>query len=196
VLKAVRVMATLNDAIGDCLFVVGTSARRGGLYRNDDQDTPEQVVPRLIAALSSGPAALVFGPEPSGLTNEEVSRCHALLRIPTESDCPALNLSHAVAVCLYELRRHGLAANGASSANEFPASDAELEQMFEHLRGGLERIHYLYGDKADALMHGLRRLISRAAPTPMEVKLLHGLARQLEWIADPNRHRSSGRIRE
>jgi tRNA/rRNA methyltransferase len=196
VLKSVRVVATLNDAIGECTFVAGTSARRGGLHRDNDQDTVEQVMPRLIAALSGGPAALVFGPEPSGLTNEEISRCHALIRIPTASECPALNLSHAVAVCLYELRKHWSAASGATAETEPRASDAELEQMFVHLRDSLERIHYLYGDKADALMHGLRRLISRAAPTQMEVKLLHGLARQLEWIADPNRHRSSGRLHE
>jgi tRNA/rRNA methyltransferase len=196
VLKSMHVVATLRDAIGDCSFVVGTSARSGGLYRDSSHDTPEQVIPRMIAAMSAGPAALVFGPEPSGLTNEEISRCHALIRIPTEPECPALNLSHAVAVCLYELRQHWLAASGTTSETEPPASDAELEQMFEHLRDSLERIHYLYGDKADALMHGLRRLISRAAPTLMEVKLLHGLARQLEWIADPNRHRSSGRLRE
>ena len=89
VLESVRVVATLNEAIGDCSFVAGTSSRIGGLYRNIDQDTPEQIMPRLVSALLAGPAALVFGPEPSGLTNEDVSRCHALIRIPTEPECPA-----------------------------------------------------------------------------------------------------------
>jgi tRNA/rRNA methyltransferase len=193
ILNASRIVPTLADAVGDCVFVAGTSARTGGLYRNDGEDVPDRVIPRLVTAMQSGSAALVFGPEPSGMTNDEISRCQALIRIPTEADCPALNLSHAVAVCLYELHRHCLSATGGNAHEESPVSDAELEQMFEHLREGLERIHFLYGEKADTLMHGVRRLIAKAAPTAMEIKLLHGLARQLEWIADPNRHRSSSR---
>jgi tRNA C32,U32 (ribose-2'-O)-methylase TrmJ len=56
--------------------------------------------------------------------------------------------------------------------------------MYAHLRDALEAIHFLYGDKADALMHAVRHLIGRARPTEMEVKMLHGLARQLEWAAN------------
>jgi tRNA/rRNA methyltransferase len=55
--------------------------------------------------------------------------------------------------------------------------------MFDHLRSALEAVHFLYGDKADSLMHALRHLIGRAGPTPMEVGVLHGLARQLLWFA-------------
>jgi tRNA/rRNA methyltransferase len=55
--------------------------------------------------------------------------------------------------------------------------------MFERLREALEQVHFLYGDKADALMHALRHLIGRAGPTPMEVEMLFGLARQLRWFA-------------
>src|SRR5207302_1574067 len=72
---------------------------------------------------------------------------------------------------------------------ESPAAFAEQERMFEHLRAALTDLHFLYGDKAGALMHALRHLIGRAGPTAMEVKLLHGLARQIEWqvrhSADP-----------
>ena len=56
--------------------------------------------------------------------------------------------------------------------------------MFEHLRLGLERIHFIYGEKADSLMHAVRRLVGKAQPTAMEIKLLHGLARQMEWFAE------------
>jgi tRNA/rRNA methyltransferase len=55
--------------------------------------------------------------------------------------------------------------------------------MFAHLREALERVHFLYGDKADSLMHALRHLLGRARPSPMEVDLLFGLARQLRWFA-------------
>jgi tRNA/rRNA methyltransferase len=67
---------------------------------------------------------------------------------------------------------------------ESPAPYAEQEQMFEHLRTALTRIHFLYGEKADPLMHAVRRLIGKSAPNSMEIKLLHGLSRQMEWMAD------------
>ncbi|HEY1375363.1 MAG TPA: hypothetical protein VGF55_01135, partial [Gemmataceae bacterium] len=89
-------------------------------------------------------------------------------------------------VCLYELRRQWLRA-AAPPLAEPPAPFAEQERAFEHLHRGLEAVHFLYGDKADALMHAVRHLLGRAGPTAMEVGLLHGLARQLEWVAAQRR---------
>ena len=133
--------------------------------------------------MNNGPVALVFGPEPSGLTNQEIDRCHYLLHIPANPEYEALNLAQAVGVCLYELHSCLLPKTNASGVGESPAEFAEQDRMFEHLRYGLEAIHFLYGEKADALMHAIRHLIGRANPTPTEVKMLHGLARQLEWVA-------------
>ena len=59
--------------------------------------------------------------------------------------------------------------------------------MFAHLREALEEIHFLWDDRADALMHALRHLIGRAGPTPMEVGVLHGLARQIRWYVAHHR---------
>jgi tRNA/rRNA methyltransferase len=140
-------------------------------------------MPRVIAALGQGTTALVFGPETNGLTNDEVSRCHHLINIPTDPDYPALNLSHAVAICLSELWRQWLTA-GRPTEVQPPAAFADQERMYEHLRHGLEAVHFLFGEKADTLMHAVRHLIGRAGPTAMEVRVLHGLARQLEWIAE------------
>jgi tRNA/rRNA methyltransferase len=184
ILDNCRNVGDLAEAVADCVFVAATSAKTGGLYRNEARDTPEQVMPRLVASLTSGPAALVFGPEPSGLTNEEISRCHALIRLPADAEFPVLNLAQSVVICLYELRRHWMIAGGEDDPVESAASYAEQEQMFEHLRRALERIHFLYGEKADSLMHAVRRLVGKAQPTAMELKLLHGLARQMEWIVE------------
>jgi tRNA/rRNA methyltransferase len=184
ILDTCRIVADLGEAVADCVFVAATSAKTGGLYRNDALDTPEQVMPRLVANQKSGPVALIFGPEPSGLTNEEISRCHALIRLPADAEFPVLNLAQSVVICLYELRRNCMSALGVQEPGESPASYAEQEQMFEHLRLGLERIHFIYGEKADSLMHAVRRLVGKAQPTAMELKLLHGLARQMEWIAE------------
>jgi tRNA C32,U32 (ribose-2'-O)-methylase TrmJ len=70
---------------------------------------------------------------------------------------------------------------------EAPADFAALDRMFGKLRGALEAVHFLYGPNADALMHGLRHLITRARPTSTEVDILFGLARQLRWIAEHGR---------
>lgn len=186
ILDAAWIVTDLPAAVADCLIVAGTSARVGGLYRDDERDRPESVMPRVVGALEMGPAAIVFGPEPSGLTNAEISLCQALIRLPADHEYPVLNLAQAVVICLYELFRHSQLIS-QESVEEVPAPFDEQERMFVHLRSALEEIHYLYGDKADALMHGIRRLIGKARPTEMELGLLHGWARQMEWIAEQAR---------
>ncbi len=170
ILDRARIVADLGEAVADCLLVVGTSARTGKLIRGQ-AGPPEAIVPHLVAALQSGPVALVFGPETNGLTNAEIARCHHLIHIPADPGYPALNLAQAVTICLYVLRREWLAAS-RSQEPRTPASFAEQERMFEHLRGALEEIHFLYGPKAEPLMHALRHLIGRAQPTDMEVGVL------------------------
>jgi tRNA/rRNA methyltransferase len=182
ILERARTVPDLDAAVGDCLLVVGTSARVGGLFRRQSVGPPEEIVPRLLPMLAAGPAALVFGPESCGLSNEEVARCHYLVHIPTDEAHPALNLAQAVAICLYELRRAWLALTHPPPPPERPADFAAQEQLFARLRTALEEIHFLYGPKADALMHALRHLLGRAQPTEMEVKLLLGLSRQIRWF--------------
>ncbi len=183
ILDQARTVGTLEEALSDCRLVVATSARIGGPFRRQSVVTPAEIMPRLVAALCAGPAALVFGPEATGLTNEEVTRCHFLIHIPADADYPALNLAQAVAICLYELRKAMLAVKETPSVPDATATWLEQDRMFVRLREGLERIHFLYGENADALMHALRHLIGRAQPTQMEIDVLFGLARQLRWAA-------------
>jgi tRNA/rRNA methyltransferase len=191
ILDRCRVVPDFGDAVSDCVLVAGTSARTGGLFRRQTVGPPDEIMPRLVEAMAAGPTALVFGPEPSGLTNSEVTRCHYLIHVPTDPTYPALNLAQAVAICLYELRRAWLRRTEPAEAREAVAPFADQERMFDHLREALEQVHFLYGDKADALMHALRHLIGRAQPTPMEVEMLFGLARQLRWFAEHG-HSSEG----
>jgi tRNA/rRNA methyltransferase len=140
-------------------------------------------MPKLLGALDTGPAALVFGSETNGLTDEEIVRCHHLLHIPSDPSYPALNLAQAVAICLYELRRAWLVRTEPVPRAEPAATFDEQERMFARLQAALEEIHFLFGPKADSLMHALRHLIGRAGPTEMEVGILFGLARQIQWYA-------------
>ncbi len=187
ILRQARRVSDLGAALADCLLVVGTSARTGGPVRRQSVGRPRDVLPRAAALLAAGPVALVFGPEPSGLTDAEVTRCHHLVHIPAEPDYPALNLAQAVAVCLYELRCAWLDRAAPAPPPEPPAAFADQERMFDRLREALEAIHFLYGPKADSLMHALRHLIGRAGPTAMEVEVLFGLARQIRWYVDHHR---------
>src|SRR5262249_25136829 len=152
-------VAELGEAVADCVLVAATSARVGGLFRRQTLGTPEEILSRLLEHMPRGPVALVFGPEATGLTNAEISRCHYLITIPADPSYPALTLARAVAVCLYELHRLGLRPPAPPASAEPPAPFVEQERMFAELREGLEQIHFLYGDKADSLMHALRHLI-------------------------------------
>lgn len=183
VLDAARIVADLGEAVGDCVFVLGTSGVTGGPFRQIVVGTPTQQLPRLLAAMHSGPVALVFGPEPHGLANAEVARCHGLIQIPTVPEAPSLNLAQAVAVCGYELHRLSSQYEASTQTLEAVAPVAEQERMFEHLQQALEAIHFLYGTKAGPLMHAMRQLIGRAMPSSREVRMLHGVARQLLWAA-------------
>jgi tRNA/rRNA methyltransferase len=196
ILNDARIVADLGEAVGDCVFVAGTSARTGGPYRRQSVAAPDQVMPLLVERLESGATALVFGPEPSGLIDEEVSRCHYLIHIPTDESYPALNLAQSVAICTYELRRAWLARAGISKRTETPADFADQERMFQSLQTSLEEIHFLYGEKAGPLMHALRHLIGRAGPTKMEVDLLFGLARQISWFVDRTHHKDTKHTKE
>jgi tRNA/rRNA methyltransferase len=192
VLDNARQVASLDEALVGCLGTAAASARTDGICRQGMVGTPERIMPKLLELLPFGPVALVFGPEPSGLTTAEVGRCDYLINIPTAEGAPALNLSHAVAICVYELQRQWLLAHVPPIADEPPAPDEDRERMFQHLRKALEDVHFLWDDKADLLFHGLRQMLGRARPTVNEVRLLHGLARQLEWVVS-NDYKASER---
>jgi tRNA/rRNA methyltransferase len=189
ILDRARVVSELSDALADCIMVAATSARVGKLIRGRFR-SPEEIVPRLVASAAQGPVALVFGPETSGLTDEEVARLHHLIHVPAEPAYPALNLAQAAAICIYELRKAWLSQDGQPTDAPPPASFGEQERLFGELRQALEDIHFVYGPKGDVLMHGLRQLISRAQPTAMEIGLLFGLARQIRWYA--SHHKGPG----
>src|SRR5262249_48174191 len=104
-LQGCCVVEHLDDALADCVLVAGTSARTGGLFRRQTVGPPDEIAGRLVRAMASGPVALVFGPERTGLDNDDVQRCHHLINVPTDETYPALNLAQAAAICVYEVRK-------------------------------------------------------------------------------------------
>jgi tRNA/rRNA methyltransferase len=100
ILDRARIVGQFEEAVADCVLVVGTSARTGGLFRRQSVGTPDEIMPRLMPTLGQGTTALVFGPERTGLSNEEVTRCHFLITLPADPSYPALNLAQAVGITL------------------------------------------------------------------------------------------------
>ena len=187
VLQNARVVGTLAEALADCSFVLSTSGEIGGLKRKGYWGTPEEKLPALLDVLPIAPAALVFGPEPHGLTVDEITLCHGMMFIPTAPGHESLNLAQAVVTVLYELRKLWLARDGRTNAPELPATFESQERMFQHLTEALTAQRFLWDFRAGGIFHVLRTVIARGQPTQKEIKIFHGLATQLLFIAETYR---------
>jgi len=175
-LKGARVVGSLEEAVGDCSLVVGTSARqRSTVWRVlDPRATAEMVMQRA----QSGEVALVFGRESSGLTAEELDRCTHLVHIPSNPEYSSLNIGMAVQIICYELRMLELSERHASGAGESASPSASVEQMegfFLHLEQALHDFRFLQAGREDKMMRRLRRLFHRAGPDQREVNILRGI---------------------
>lgn len=185
-LDSARVEPNLDAAIGDCHFVLGASARRRGVAL--PELSPREAAAQLLAAAGSGPVALLFGTERTGLSNDELQRCHACVRIPADPGYSSLNLSQAVQVLSYEVRLAALAA-GAVAADppqpvpERPATSTELEGFFVHLDEALRAIDFHKGKDGTTINRRLRRLFLRAALSEREIAILHGVLADAERMA-------------
>ncbi|MBT8085036.1 MAG: RNA methyltransferase [Woeseia sp.] len=179
VLDAARVFDTLDEAIGGCIYVAGASARS----RTIGWPTllPRECAQELLKQAQTGTVAVVFGPEKSGLTNDDLDRCHTLLTIPTDPDFSSLNLAMAVQVLTYEMRVALLNGTVPTFAPEAPlATAAELEHFYSHLEQVMTRSGFLDPANPRHLMRRLRRLFVRAAPDQNEINILRGLLAALD----------------
>jgi tRNA/rRNA methyltransferase len=124
---------------------------------------------------------LLFGPEDSGLSNEDLRLCHRLVTIPTDPAYTSLNVAQAVLLCCYEVF---LAAQEEASTPLRPLAIAERQElMYEKLKGALLKVGFLHGDNPDHIMFALRRILGRAGLEDRDVRILLGMARQIEWYA-------------
>lgn len=185
-LDRAQVEPSLDAAIGDCHFVLGASARRRGVAL--PELSPREAAAQLFDAADRGPVALLFGTERTGLSNDELQRCHACVRIPADPGYSSLNLSQAVQVLCYELRLSALAASAIAAdppqpAPERPATSAELEGFFQHLDEALRAIDFHKGKDGTTINRRLRRLFLRAALSEREIAILHGILADAERMA-------------
>jgi TrmH family RNA methyltransferase len=177
ILSRVAVHPTLEQALEDKSVVIGTTRRtgkkRGPVY--PVRDAAERI--RRLA--ESNRIALLFGKEDRGLTNEETAECSFMIRIPASPENPSFNLAQAVLLVAYELFSTG------STGSALPAmiTTGELTGLFQRLRKIMEMAGYApkgIRDNEDLIMSDLKRLMSRAAITTREARMLHGVISRIE----------------
>jgi tRNA/rRNA methyltransferase len=173
VLEGARVFPALSSALEGTSLAVALSGRRTSRFPAADvRDAAE-----AVASLSiDETAALVFGPEMSGLTNEELSCCGTCARIPLDPAQPSLNLSHAVAIAAYEVHR---ARGSARSRSSRLATHDEKEHLLGLLREGLLAVGGLPAVRTDGAFREWRALVQRTPLTPRELKLVEHVARKM-----------------
>ena len=140
---------------------------------------PAEAVKHLVDRGLAG-VALVFGNESRGLKREDLDRCDLVIRVPTDSAFPVLNLAQAVAILVSMV--HGVEQDTDSRAPE-PAEQDLVDGLMNHLNESLTTIGFLDPQSPQRVLRQLRRLFGRAGITANEVKILRGICRQMEWAA-------------
>lgn len=180
------VTETLEEAIGDCQFVVGTSARERRIPWPllDPRRCAEQVGPTS----NSQQVAILFGREDRGLTNDELKLCNLHVNIPTSEAYSSLNLAMAVQIICYELHMLMVGQHLPSEADaqwDTPFSTGEnMERFYSHLEETLVDLEFLDPAAPRQLMSRLRRLYSRVRLDEMELNILRGILNETQkWVA-------------
>lgn len=184
ILEQARVVDTLEEAIEGHSSAYGTTARTGGWRKG------VMLPPRLAKVVGekvrmNGTVAIVFGPEDTGMTNEETQLCTSLVTIPTDREGVSLNLSQAALVLLYECFKEALERPFVPDGppDERLCTVAEQETLFSNLKESLLAIDYLRDNNTDYWMMPVRRFLARISLKRNEFNLLMGICRQVKWIA-------------
>ena len=178
VLINTKEFSSVAEAVADCSLVVGTTAGRDRQLEHSLKRL-EQAAGDIQHHLTSGPVALLFGSEKTGLSNKDLSHCHWLLRIPTREEHGAMNLGQAVAVCLYELIR--VDKERPESAAPAKASASELDRITANLLEALNLSGYFASGSGHASEEKIRRLVYRLKLQVEDAKIWLGMLGQILW---------------
>jgi tRNA/rRNA methyltransferase len=179
IVQKMKVYDDLESAIASFQYIAGTTAR-SGLMR-PTLTTPRHLAMDIIPISKDNDVAILFGPEDRGLSNDHLRFCHTITTIPT-SDFSSLNLAQAVMIICYEIfqaKRDASETNVPRLANSF-----ELEGMYDHLYNVLTKIGFLNPQNPERWMLNIRRFFSRIPLQAMEVRLIRGICRQIDWYVN------------
>jgi tRNA/rRNA methyltransferase len=177
-IRKMRVYRTTAEAAAPFHFIVGTTARQGR-HRPQDQ-TPREVMTELVPLLAGNRIGLMFGPESTGLSNEDLDFCQFASTIPT-AGFSSLNLAQAVAIHCYELYT-AVHTNpfAAIPRSEF-ANSFDLEGMYEHIEETLTGVTFLHDTNRVYWMRNIRQFLSRVQLRKKEASMIRGICRKLLW---------------
>jgi tRNA/rRNA methyltransferase len=182
VLAHAKICATLEDALQDCNLTVGTTCR-GGPYREATRPLRESAR-ELMEVSAANRVAIIFGPEDTGLTNQELKFCQKLITIPTSAEYASINLAQSVILCAYELR---MALEGEPQKSVEPAQLAsanEINAALERMKEALLAIGFLPEENPEHIMFALRGIFGRTGLAPRELEILNGIAKHTKWAAE------------
>ncbi len=174
ILESAREYPSVEAAVADCTLVVGTTSI-GHRQLLHSVRRLEYAGRLLRKQLASAPAALLFGSEKFGLSNEDISYCHWLLTIPTRDEHASMNLGQAVAVCLYELVRSPVRVKPEERVR---AASRDLDLLTRRLTEVLGRCGYVHSDSTEGKV---RRLVRRLNLPAHDAEILLGMLRQIVW---------------
>jgi len=169
---------TVAEAVEDCTLVVGTTAVRNRDLQHPVR-RPEYGDHLIRQRLRSSNVALLFGSEKFGLSNDALSHCHWLIRIPTCDENISMNLGQAAAVCLYELIRDAKQARSAKQLK--PATASELERITTLLLDALQTSGFLDRRRVSDADERIRRLVRRLRLPERDAVIWLGMLRQMLW---------------
>lgn len=176
VLEAAQQVATLPEALLGCTRAIATTARVRSL--TTQLEDPRTTLPWLLEVEI---AALIFGPEDRGLSNEEITYAQRFVCIPSSPNYPALNLAQAVAICCYELYCNQHSGSEQSLGTSDQASLDVMDGYYHQLEDILLKIGYLYPHTSASRMQKFRQMFNRAQLEKSEVAMLRGILTQMDW---------------
>jgi TrmH family RNA methyltransferase len=177
VLPAARAYRSLGAALRGIRFVVGTTGKSGG--NREETTSARAIAPLILAHAARRRVGIVFGPEDTGLIDDDLLRCQMLLRIPTQPSSHSINLAQAVMIVCYELFLGHLSCEPARVP--VLATVEQIEAMYEQLEAALRTIGFLQDENARHMMFRMRRLLGRTGLERSDVGILRGIARQIAW---------------
>lgn len=177
-LRSARVYKSVAEAVADCVFVAGTTS---GARRDLHQplELLEEGARSFRKQLRAGQVAILFGSEKRGLSNDDLSHCHLLLRIPTREEHGSMNLGQAVAVCLYELARASHLSKKSLKVESTRPPASELERVTSLLLEALRLSGY--NPATTASPERMRRMVHRLKLSSDDAKTWQGMLRQIVW---------------
>jgi tRNA/rRNA methyltransferase len=177
VLEGVRCFRSIRSAARDLHFLVGTTGKTGG--KRARTCSPRMMAQKIVSLGPSQKAGILFGPEDTGLVDDDLLPCQMLVRIPTHPAARSINLAQAVMILCYELFLARL--NCAPEPTAKPVSLHQIEAMYSQLESALLEIGFLHPQNSQHMMFALRRLLGRAGLESEDVGMLRGVARQIAW---------------